>query len=92
MTEKKQAATKGRAGRPSSYTEEVAEELCIRLGLGESLAQICRDPEMPAQSTVYLWLLRHPDFSERYTRAREEQAEAERDALKSRRWYDPRTW
>jgi hypothetical protein len=36
---------------------------------------------MPAQSTVYEWLLRHPDFAEQYTRAREEQADTLADEI-----------
>jgi hypothetical protein len=36
---------------------------------------------MPAQSTVYEWLLRHPSFAEQYTRAREEQADTLADEI-----------
>ena len=36
---------------------------------------------MPAQSTVYDWLLRHPEFAENYTRAREEQADTLADEI-----------
>ena len=36
---------------------------------------------MPAQSTVYEWLLRHPEFAENYTRAREEQADTLADEI-----------
>jgi hypothetical protein len=36
---------------------------------------------MPTQSSVYLWLLQKPDFSEQYTRAREEQADTLADEI-----------
>lgn len=36
---------------------------------------------MPAQSTVYEWLLRRPEFAENYTRAREEQADTLADEI-----------
>jgi hypothetical protein len=36
---------------------------------------------MPVQSAVYEWLLRHPEFAERYTRAREEQADTLADEI-----------
>ena len=36
---------------------------------------------MPAQSAVYEWLLKHPDFAEKYTRAREEQADTLADEI-----------
>ena len=36
---------------------------------------------MPSQSVVYLWLQRHPEFLEKYTRAREEQADTHFDMI-----------
>jgi len=36
---------------------------------------------MPAQSQIYVWLQRHPEFQESYTRAREEQAETHADQI-----------
>jgi hypothetical protein len=62
-------------GRPSDYTAEITETICARLAAGESLRTICADEAMPAQSTVYLWLTKHSEFSEQYARAREVQAE-----------------
>jgi hypothetical protein len=38
---------------------------------------------MPSQSVVYKWLNKHPAFVERYTRAREEQAETHADEIVS---------
>jgi Bacteriophage Sf6, terminase small subunit-like len=66
-----------RTGRPTKYTSQLAEAICARLAEGESLRQICRDEDMPVQSTVYLWLLDadHRDFSENYAQARNIQAE-----------------
>jgi hypothetical protein len=68
-------------GRPSVYSEEVANDICIRIALGESLRRICMEDKMPAQSSVYEWLLRYADFSEKYARARELQAETQFDEL-----------
>lgn len=63
-------------GRPSIYTKELADKICARLAQGESLRIICRDEEIPASSTVYLWVLENREgFSEKYARAREMQAE-----------------
>ena len=62
-------------GRPSDYCAETAEAICLRLAQGESLRAICRDDGMPATSTVLLWVIKHPKFSEQYTRAREAQAD-----------------
>lgn len=62
-------------GRPSTYSDKIADAICVRLAMGESLLKICCDSDMPAQSTVYLWLLKNPDFSEKYARARAWQAD-----------------
>ena len=34
----------------------VFDRICARIAEGESLRQICLDPEMPAESTVFRWL------------------------------------
>lgn len=72
MDEQREAKT----GRPSSFTQEMADLICERIGSGESLRAICRDAEMPAQSTVFKWLVDFKSFSEQYARAREAQTEA----------------
>ena len=59
-------------GRPSVYTPEIAEKICERLSQGESLKSICRDEEMPADSTVRQWAIDdHEGFSAHYARARD---------------------
>ena len=75
------APLKKKMGRPTIYSQELVNTICTRLSLGESLRSICRDDDMPAQSLIYLWLNRHPDFLEQYTRAREEQAETHADEI-----------
>jgi len=45
-----------RRGRPTIRSKEVENEICYRIAHGESVALICRDPSMPAESTVYRWL------------------------------------
>lgn len=63
------------AGRPSSYSEEIADLICLRLAQGESLRAICRDNDMPGERTVYSWLFNDEAFQHKYARAREAQAE-----------------
>jgi hypothetical protein len=31
-----------------------------------SLRQICQDPNVPARSTLFVWLRRHPEFAREY--------------------------
>lgn len=63
-------------GRPSSYSPEIAQEICERLAACESVSKICTDEHMPSESTVFLWLLKRDDFSEQYARARKSRADA----------------
>ena len=70
-----------RTGRPSIYSDKLAATICSRIAEGESLRSICRDDAMPSIASVFLWLSQKPDFSEQYTRAREEQAEAFADEI-----------
>lgn len=57
--------------RPSDYSPEIAETICTRLSLGESLRQVCADDGMPDKATVFRWLHRHAEFRDQYARARE---------------------
>ncbi len=75
------AAPKKKTGRPSSYSQPLADEICNRLAGGESLRSICRDDHMPAQQTVYVWLNKDKVFQDQYARAREEQADTHADEI-----------
>lgn len=44
-----------RAGRHSTFREELARDILSRLSQGEPLAQICRDPGMPHPTTFREW-------------------------------------
>ncbi|KAG2171872.1 hypothetical protein INT44_002517 [Umbelopsis vinacea] len=55
----------------STYTPELADEICERIANGETLRAICREPHMPSWVTVYTWRKTYPQFSERFALARE---------------------
>lgn len=59
-------------GRPSTFTQALADEICARLAKGEPLASICRDEAMPAVRTVSGWKEAHPAFSADFARARDD--------------------
>jgi hypothetical protein len=61
-----------RTGRPSSFTQEMADAICERLCEGEPFRAICRDEGMPAWRTVYDWMKVHKEFSAHIACAREE--------------------
>lgn len=64
------------AGRPSDYTQETAELICMRLAEGESLRSVCSDEGMPSKQSVLRWLTKHEEFRSQYVRAKEQGAEA----------------
>lgn len=64
-------------GRPSDFSQEVADAICERIADGESLRGICQADGMPSRMTVFRWLAdpNRSAFRDQYARAREEQAE-----------------
>lgn len=66
---------KNKIGRSSLYSQEIADEICSRIALGESLRKICEDEHLPSYTTVMNWLKEHSTFLESYARAREDQAD-----------------
>lgn len=71
---KKKEASKER-GRPAIYSEELATKLLDRHWKGETISQICKDPEMPSRSTVYEWIANDKVFYDNYRKAREGNAD-----------------
>lgn len=68
-------------GRPSMYTQEIADFICERIADGESLRNICLGDEMPCRSSVFKWLNENKSFSDQYARAREAQADHMADEI-----------
>lgn len=60
------------AGRPSDYTTELAETICQRLAMGEPLARIASDEEMPSYTTMKRWQADNPEFRAQSARAKED--------------------
>jgi hypothetical protein len=71
---------KGIMGRPSSYTDERADELCTWIAQGNSLRSFCKLHGMEAQ-TVYRWMRERPDFQQRYAHAHEDRADSLADEM-----------
>lgn len=58
-------------GRPSKFNQELADEICHRLSLGQTMASICNDSHMPDYGTLWRWTRENGDFQDESTRARE---------------------
>lgn len=63
------------------YTQELADEICEGLALGNSLRTVCRADRMPSVKTIFNWLRTYPEFLQQYTRAKEESADAMADEV-----------
>lgn len=63
-------------GRPTSYTQELADKICEHLADGKSMRTVCKQIDMPAMSTVFKWLRENQAFSEQYAKAKEESSDA----------------
>lgn len=57
------------SGRPTDYTPELAAEICARIADGRSVREIARSDDMPAMSSIFLWLSKYQEFSEQYAQA-----------------------
>jgi len=63
-------------GRPTSYSQALADRICAELAQGISLRTVCKAEDMPCVASVFNWFRVYPDFLEQYTRAKEESADA----------------
>ena len=64
------------AGRPTDYNEEIAARICSEVASGRSLRSVVKDDDMPAMSSVFLWIAKYPIFSEQYAQAQSDRTVA----------------
>lgn len=63
------------AGRPTKYTDDLANEICdIIATTDRGLVSICKELNI-SPTAVYDWIDKHPEFANKYARARELQAD-----------------
>jgi len=68
--------TKNLGGRPTIYTQELADKICEKIAQGSSMRKACKDDDMPTISTVFCWFRTKEGFSAQYAKATEERTEA----------------
>lgn len=73
--------TPPKVGRPSDYTQELADKICEQIAEGDSMRTICEQESMPNAATVFRWLRTNEEFSKQYARACEERTEAHNENL-----------
>lgn len=62
-------------GRPSKFSQDLAENICEQIANGKSLRAICAEDDMPPMKTIYRWLEANEEFRHQYARARDRQAD-----------------
>jgi hypothetical protein len=67
--------SKVKTGRPTVFSEELADGICERLMDGESLREICSSAGMPHRATVVRWMESRPAFATRVAHSRDMQAD-----------------
>lgn len=70
-------------GRPSTFSQALADEICERIAIGETLTDICDEDGMPDRRTVIRWKNANEAFCLAYVRAREDQAHSWADEIVS---------
>ncbi len=68
-------------GRPTDYNEELADKVCDLFAMGYSMRQVCLEKGMPNPSSIYLWLSKYKEFSDKYVRAKADGQESIVDEL-----------
>lgn len=68
-------------GRPTDYTDELADQICALISGGQTLKAICAQDGFPSAVSVFAWLRKYPEFLNNYTRAREAQADVFADEI-----------
>lgn len=68
-------------GRPSIYTQELADEICKEISIGKSLRKVCEDETMPCLSTIFGWLRTNEQFLHQYERATDERTETQQEII-----------
>lgn len=63
-------------GRPSLYTQELADRVCEEISMGYSMRTVCKADDMPDARTIFKWLREKPEFNQQYVKATEERTEA----------------
>lgn len=76
-----EAEAKNKGGRPSLKTPELLKEFCRRIAQGRSVANVCKDEDMPQDRAIWSWLSDDEAFAQDYARAIQARAMAHADMI-----------
>jgi len=68
---------KANTGRPSLYTDELAQDICDTIASNsKGIKKLCAEhPHWPNKDTIFTWLKNKPEFADQYARAKQCQIE-----------------
>jgi hypothetical protein len=83
--DKKEPSSSKKLGRPTLYTEALAQEICEVVATHPNgLTTLCNErPHWPHVANVYIWLRKYQSFRDSYTKAKEEQVEVSVDLMQT---------
>jgi hypothetical protein len=67
---------KSKIGRPTIYSQKMADKICSNIIEGFSLRTVCKQDDMPCVATILNWLRTNKEFLLQYEKSKEEQADA----------------
>lgn len=65
----------------TEFSDALAAEICERMALGETVADIIKAKDMPDEKSIYRWRKSQPEFGQSYARARVDQMHAWADQI-----------
>jgi hypothetical protein len=85
MTKRKDPKDFLKNGRPTLYNEKIADEICAAIASSEKgLYHLVQQyPHWPQRQQIFVWLQKHPEFADKYYKAKENQAEVITDYMQS---------
>lgn len=75
--------SKNKGGRPSRYTAELADEICVAiLNSDKGIKRLCKENKhWPSKKTIFNWLKKNKEFQRQYKVAKEIQIDFLMDEL-----------
>lgn len=75
-----------RVGRPTAFTPELADRICVKVAEGLGIERVGKLEGFPAAGTIYRWMAKpgaeYDKFRENYARATEARADARFEKLR----------
>lgn len=65
---------KNKGGRPTDYTPEYGDQICLEIAKGSNFNRLSKMDEYPSLETLFRWLRTIPEFNDNYELAIKERA------------------